>query len=100
MIVSVRKGVFLLMEKHMAPGLCENMDYLNETLKVDQSFDIICRKIRIGGREACLAFIDGFCKDELMEKILEHFLEVEEKDMPEDAQGLSKGFVPYVEVEL
>ncbi len=90
----------MLMEKHMAPGLCENMDYLNETLKVDQSFDIICRKIRIGGREACLAFIDGFCKDELMEKILEHFLEVEEKDMPEDAQGLSKGFVPYVEVEL
>lgn len=54
MIVSVRKGVFLLMEKHMAPGLCENMDYLNETLKVDQSFDIICRKIRIGGREAAL----------------------------------------------
>ena len=84
----------------MAPGLSENMDYLNETLKVDQSFDIICRKIRIGGREACLAFIDGFCKDELMEKILEHFLEMEEKDMPEDAQGLSKGFVPYVEVEL
>lgn len=87
-------------EKKMTTTLQENMAYLNEQLKADQNFDIVYRVIRIGGKDACIYFIDGFCKDELMQKMLQHFMSITAEDMPQDAHGLSKGFVPYVEVDL
>ena len=52
----------------MSAVLSENMNYLNDQLKVNQNFDVVYRVIRIGEREACMYFIDGFCKDELMQK--------------------------------
>ena len=51
----------------MSAVLSENMNYLNDQLKVNENFDVVYRVIRIGGREACMYFIDGFCKDELMQ---------------------------------
>ena len=53
----------------MSAVLSENMNYLNDQLKVNQNFDVVYRVIRIGGREACMYFIDGFCKDELMQTL-------------------------------
>lgn len=55
-------------DEEMTGALRQDMNYLNDRLKVDKSFDLIYRTIEIGGREACMYFIDGFCKDELMEK--------------------------------
>lgn len=78
----------------------KNIDYLNETLAVNASFDIIYRVIQIGGKNACMYFIDGFCKDDLMQKMLQYFLSVTPEDMPEDAHEMSKKCIPYVEVDL
>ncbi len=44
--------------------------------------------------------IDGFCKDDLMQKILQYFVGIKEEDMPDDAHELSKRCLPYVEVNL
>ena len=55
----------------MTASLKENREWLDSRLKAERSFDLIRREIRIGGRDACLYFIDGFCKDELMQKLLE-----------------------------
>ena len=49
----------------------KNKKRIDELLKVDQSFDLLYRVVMIGGKKACFYFIDGFCKDEIMEKILE-----------------------------
>ena len=54
----------------MTGVLKENIAYLNERLAVDVSFDLVYRVIRIGGKDACIYFIDGFCKDELMQNCL------------------------------
>lgn len=67
----------------MSAVLSENMNYLNDQLKVNQNFDVVYRVIRIGGREACMYFIDGFCKDELMQKMLQYFMDMKEEDLPE-----------------
>ena len=69
----------------MSAVLSENMNYLNDQLKVNQNFDVVYRVIRIGGREACMYFIDGFCKDELMQKMLQYFMDMKEEDLPENA---------------
>lgn len=84
----------------MSSSLSENMKYLNNYLAVDANFDIIYRVIKIGGKEACMYFIDGFCKDELMQKMLQYFMDIKEEEMPEDAHGMSKSNLPYVEVDL
>lgn len=84
----------------MTGVLKENMAYLNERLAVDVSFDLVYRVIRIGGRDACIYFIDGFCKDELMQKMLQYFMGIKEEEMPQDAHEMSKCCVPYVEVDL
>ena len=84
----------------MTASLQENRKWLDGRLKAEKSFDLIRREIRIGGRDACLYFIDGFCKDELMQKLLEHFMDMQEDAMPGGAAAMAEGFVPYVEVEV
>ena len=84
----------------MTASLQENIAYMNGRLAVDVSFDLVYRVIRIGEREACIYFIDGFCKDELMQKILQYFMSITKKEMPADAHEMSKRCVPYVEVDL
>lgn len=84
----------------MSSTLKENMAYLSERLAVDVNFDLVYRIIRIGDRDACMYFIDGFCKDELMQKMLQYFMDITEEEMPQDAHEMSKRHIPYVEVDL
>lgn len=80
--------------------LAENMKYLSEELHVNESFDLVYRVIEVGGRKSCIYFIDGFCKDELMQKMLQHFMSIKPEDLPQTAHDMSKQAVPYVEVDL
>lgn len=84
----------------MTASLAQNMQYFNEKMQVEKSFDLVYRVMKIGGREACIYFIDGFCKDDLMQKLLQYFLSITPEDMPEDAHAMSKDFMPHVEVDL
>ena len=84
----------------MTASLKENMDFLNRKLDIDKNFDLVYRVIQIGGREACMYFVDGFCKDELMQKMLQHFMDIKPEELPENAHEMSKKCVPYVEVDL
>ena len=84
----------------MSTSLEQNLEYMKERMCPDLSFDVVYRVIEIGGRKACIYFIDGFCKDELMEKMLQYFLDLKEEEMPENAYEMAKRTVPYVEVDL
>ena len=50
----------------MTPSLQQTMSYMSEHIKPDVSFDIVYRVIEVGGRQACIYFIDGFCKDDVI----------------------------------
>lgn len=84
----------------MTASLKENIDFLNRKLDIDKNFDLVYRVIQIGGREACMYFVDGFCKDELMQKMLQRFMDIKPEELPENAHEMSKKCVPYVEVDL
>lgn len=81
-------------------SLQADMAYLNSTLDVEKNFDIIYRVIQIGGKEACMYLIDGFCKDDLVQKLLQYFMDLTPDKLPEDMHALSKQFTPYVEVDI
>ena len=78
----------------------ENVDYMNQMLPVEDSFDIIQRDIKIGGKDATFYFIDGFTKDESMLKIMDSFFDIKEGDMPKDATAFATICIPYVEVDV
>ena len=84
----------------MTTSLQQTMSYMNEHIDPDTSFDIVYRVIEVGGRQACIYFIDGFCKDELMMKILQYFIDLKPADMPENVHEMAKKATPYVEVDL
>lgn len=77
----------------------QNKQYLQSTLQTEVNFDIVSRDITIGNRNAVFFFIDGFCKDELMQKLLQFLMGLKKEDLPQNASGL-KLVVPYVEVDL
>ncbi len=97
---SDKKKTVTVFESRMSSDLEENMRYINEQLAVDTNFDVVYRVIEVGGRKACMYFIDGFCKDEMMQKLLQYFITIAPKDMPETAHGMSKRCMPHVEVDL
>ncbi len=81
-------------------SLQADMAFLNSRLDVEKNFDIIYRVIQIGGKEACMYLIDGFCKDDLVQKLLQYFMDLTPDKLPEDMHALSKQFTPYVEVDI
>jgi len=80
--------------------LQKDMEYLNTTLAVDKNFDLVHRLIHVGDKEACMYFVDGFCKDEVMQKILEYFMDMTADRLPMNKHDMAKFDVPYVEVEI
>ena len=78
----------------------KNVDYMNQMLPVEDSFDIVQRDIQIGGQDATFYFIDGFTKDESMLKIMDSFFNIKEGDMPKDAAAFATTCIPYVEVDV
>lgn len=84
----------------MTPSLQHTMEYMKEHMMPDVSFDVVYRVIEVGGKQACIYFIDGFCKDELMMKILQYFIDLKPEDMPENAYEMAKRATPYVEIDL
>lgn len=95
-----RSGGGQIKKGAMSTSLEQNMAYLNKELGIGTSFDVVYRVIKIGGRNACMYFIDGFCKDELMQKMLQYFMSLTPEELPENAHEMSKKNIPYVEVDL
>ncbi len=74
---------------------------LRGRLGVDRSFDIVAKPMRIGGRQATLFLVDGFAKDEVMERIMAHMLLVKPQELTGlDAQGFADAIVSYVETDV
>lgn len=86
--------------KKVSASYQENIEYMNQVLPVQESFDVIQRTIMVGGKEATFYFIDGFTKDETMLKIMTTFFGIKEDAMPPDATAFAQQCIPYVEVDV
>ncbi len=75
----------------------ENLDRIERLLRYGQSFDIVRRCIAIGEDEITFYFIDGFMKDDTMQKVMLGFMNL---DGTGDARTFIKKNLPYVEVDL
>ena len=78
----------------------KNKKRIDELLNIDKSFDLLYRVVKIGDKKACFYFIDGFCKDEVMEKVLEFLYKITPEEMPSTAHDFLKEKLPYGEIDL
>lgn len=71
-------------------------------LRVNECFDVVQKTILLANRPASLFFVDGFCKDETMEKILEFWMKATPKDLQSlpTTQLLADRLVSYVETDV
>lgn len=77
-----------------------NSDWISQELGTDQSFDVIRRDLSIANRKAALFFIDGFAKDQIMERILTTFAMLQPQDLrPEMLEEIFHRYLAYIEVE-
>ena len=76
----------------------ENKAMLSSLLRVDSNFDVLCKRLDIGGGEACFFYIDGFVKDAVMQKLMTYFLSV--KKAPKGAEEFLSSHLPYVETDI
>lgn len=86
--------------KQLSKNFEENKKLLDEVLEVGNSFDVICHVTEVGGKKACIYFIDGFLKDDMMQKIMQYFLDLKEEDLGKDAEEMARKNIPYGEVDL
>lgn len=76
-----------------------NIEKVKKALRIGESFDLLCRDIKIKSRNANMIFIDGFAKDDILEKIMEFFFSIDKEEYMQSAEEFTKNCVPYVEVE-
>ena len=88
--------------KRLSKFYRENVAHLDKTLRVDESFDILKKVMKIGNDEITLYYIDGFVKDTVMGKLMIYFLSL--KGLGESTEDCAdeflKAHLPYVEAEV
>ena len=81
----------------MTDSASENSGHFAGVIGPERNFDIINKKINIGQRATQLFMIDGFTKDEIMEKLIESLIALKPEDIPPKAGDFAK-LVPYIDV--
>lgn len=87
---------------HFENAYTTKVKQLDEFFRVSENFDVVAREIKIASRSAKLYFIDGYAKDEILEKVLEFIMKIkdEEIDSVTGTREFANKFLPYIEVDV
>lgn len=65
--------------------LDENLNWVRKQFNMPKTFDIVLREFTIGGRNACMVFIDGMANGDLLADIMKVLFQVKREDLSVDA---------------
>ena len=69
-------------------------------LHIHESFDILKRNFKIGNRDGVMYFINGFCDNDMIQKVEEFFCNMTEEELPQKVEDFSENKIPYIQVDL
>lgn len=75
-----------------------NVAYMDATLRIGESFDLIKKTMKFAGAESTLYYVDGFIKAEMMQKLMMHFVSL--KSLPPSIEQFAAENVPAVEADI
>lgn len=75
---------------------------LDQMLRVNENFDMIKRDLLVQNKKLTFYCVDGFVKDEVLEKMMEFILKADLSSMEkaDDFQSLTNQLLSYVEVDI
>lgn len=76
----------------------ENIKLLEDRLGVAANFDMLERRVKIGGRTAGFFFIDGFVEEGMAERLMQFFYSLKPENLETIDTFLEVG-MPYTEIE-
>ena len=87
--------------KKISGNYSENVERFDRILGVNRSCDVVSRNYRIGGKKARIWVIDGYGKDETLERMGAFWLSLTPADMEHltDMEGFLERFITFSEVE-
>ena len=80
----------------------DNIRQLDEALRIDKSFDLTGRCIKVGTKNVKIYFVDGLVRDEIMVKIIGDLLSETEEDVDglDTAGAFADKLIPYSEIDI
>ncbi len=89
-------------EQILTGSFDQDFHALDAALRIGKSFDTVTKTMVIGERKSKFYLVDGFAKDELMEKVMQFLLSAKAEDLSslKTAQEFSDRFIPYTETEI
>ena len=77
----------------------ENLHIVNKKLRTAENFDVIVKRMCIGGRKATLFCIDGFVKDVMLEKMMEYMTKITPEDISKttNTEEFVDKYITYIE---
>ncbi len=84
--------------QRLGENYAENVAFMDRTLRVDKSFDVLKKRLVLADGELTLYFIDGFAKDTVLQKLMMHFLTL--KTLPNSASQFMEENLPYIETDV
>ena len=88
------------MEKFINKNIVENINTFDEILYIDESFDILKRNFIVGGKKAVMYYINGFCDNDLIQKVQEFFTGIEPSDLNVPVEDFADNKIPFIQIDL
>ena len=85
-------------QKKLFENYFENVSLIDRLLAVDDSFDMLSKKVALDDGELTLYFIDGFAKDTVLQKLMMHILST--KKLKVGAREFMETTLPYIETDV
>lgn len=88
-------------KKPLFSSFDENVNYVNERLAVDESFDLIRLDMEYAGRNMAFFMVDGFAKDDIMHLLMKFLAKLDAEHLePDPLVKLMKRYIPYIEIDM
>lgn len=85
------------MGKFISTNIKVTENKIDTILNIEKSFDLLKKNLKIGDREAVLYFVNGFCKEDVMEKVIEYISTLKKDEIPSSTEEFANNKIPYID---
>ena len=89
------------MSKKIDSDLEKNIETLDTKFNSEDTFDFSIRRFRLGGQQACLAFLESLSDDLILNRILDYLLRIDRGDLGiNKLKDILNRKLPYQEIDV
>lgn len=75
----------------------EDYELLKREFEMEKNYDVVFRKLRIGNRSGVMIFLNGFCKEDILQNLMSFWFSISPEKIPEEEENFIMECLPYSE---